>query len=143
MRCTPLVIVPTQTVGTKNPAHKQRQKIKSLVLNLVLNKRFKDGINFLISRLHFRQLERNLVVKYKVTRKKFPRREKTFPLPMTREPLVVSVEKLTGERKHNGPRFRRQVIQQKQPLQEDNVSLSIMLKNNVKKTQLRSTKTKA
>jgi hypothetical protein len=111
MRCAPLVIVPTQSVGTKNPTHEQGQKIKSLVVNLVLNNRFKKGINFLHSRLHVRQLERNPVVKHKVARKTFLGREKTFSLPTTQEPLGVSIEKLIGERKDGGLRFRRQVIQ--------------------------------
>ncbi len=50
------------------------------------------------------------MVKYKVARKKFPRRKKTFLLPTTWKPLIVSVEKLSVDGKHDGPRFRPQVI---------------------------------
>ena len=65
----------------------------------------------------------------KVTRKKFPRRKKTFPLLTTRKPLIVSVEKVIGNGKRDGQRFRCQLIQQKQPFQDDNVELRVMLKN--------------
>jgi hypothetical protein len=68
------------------------------------------------------------VVKQKVARKKFPRRKETFSLRTVRKPLTVSVEKFAGHGKLGGQRFRRQLIQHKQPLQENNVSFRVMLK---------------
>jgi hypothetical protein len=129
MRCPPLVIVPTPSIGTKNPTQKQGQKVESLVLNLVLDKRFQKGFNVLHAKLHVQRPERNIVVKQKVARKKFPRRKETFPLLTTRKPLIVSVEKVVGDGKRDGLRFRRQPIQQKHPLQDDNVELRVVLEN--------------
>jgi hypothetical protein len=94
-----------------------------------MTKDSKKDFKFLKVNLHVQRPKGNLVVKQKVARKKFPRRKKTFPLLTTRKPLMVSVEKVVSNGKRDGQRFRRQLIQQKQPFQDDYVELRVVLKN--------------